>query len=64
MIQSGLGRHISTLQIKQILRLSKINWAAKFVYETVLTLSKIAALLFLARIFPRTANSKWFNYGL
>lgn len=64
MTESGLGRHISTLQVNQILRLSKMNWAANFVYDTAMILSKIAALLFLARIFPRTANSLWFNYGL
>lgn len=64
MIDYGFGRHVSSLQVDKILILAKMNWAGDFVYDTALFLSKIAALLFLARVFPRTANSKWFNYGL
>jgi hypothetical protein len=44
--------------------LSKMNPVGNFVYDIALFLSKIAALLFLTRVFPRTSNSKWFNYAL
>lgn len=64
MIDAGFGRHMMTLDMDKILFLSKMNWAGNFVYDIALFLSKIAALLFLARVFPRASNSKWFNYAL
>lgn len=64
MINEGFGRHIATLDIGQILYLSKMNWAGNFVYDASLFLSKLAALMFLVRVFPRVSNSKRFNYAL
>lgn len=64
MINAGFRSHIQTLEMDNILYLSKMNWAGNFVYDIALFLSKIAALLFLTRVFPRTSNSKWFNYAL
>lgn len=66
MIDAGFGRHLEALYVTpdKISYLSKMNWAGNFVYDIALFLSKIAALLFLARVFPRGANSKWFNWAL
>ncbi|KAF3768162.1 hypothetical protein M406DRAFT_231719, partial [Cryphonectria parasitica EP155] len=64
MINAGFGRHIETLEVDKILYLSKMNWARDFVYDTALFLSKLAALLFLARVFPRASNTRRFNYAL
>lgn len=64
MIDAGFGQHIETLPMDNILFLSKLNWAGNFVYDLALTLSKLAALFFLARVFPRPTNSRPFNYTL
>lgn len=64
MIDSGFGQHLATLPMDSVLFLAKMHWAGNFVYDLSLTLSKLAALFFLARVFPRTTNSRRFNYTL
>lgn len=64
MVDSGFGRHATALDSTSIAFISKANWAGNFVYDVSLCLSKVAALLFLCRIFPRANNSKWFNWAL
>lgn len=64
MVDAGFGKHATELGSSSVTFISKVNWAGNFVYDTSLCLSKVAAVLFLSRIFPRSTNSKWFNWAL
>ncbi|GAP88685.1 putative cfem domain-containing protein [Rosellinia necatrix] len=64
MISLGLGRHIRGLSDEQIAGNLLTIYVVYFVYDTALFLTKMSALLFLSRVFPRYANHVLFNWGL
>jgi hypothetical protein len=44
--------------------LFKLLYGIYYLYDISLFLTKTSALLFLGRVFPKHANSKWWNYTL
>lgn len=64
MIKFGLGHHIWAIDQTQLPNLLELLYSVYFIYDASLFLVKTSALLFLSRIFPKRANSKWWNYSL
>ncbi|KAI0113584.1 hypothetical protein GGR51DRAFT_18886 [Nemania sp. FL0031] len=62
--KAGFGRHIGTLSDDEILLYSTLQFVDDFIFDTALTVTKFSGLLFLSRVFPRRANSMWFNAAL
>ncbi|KAI0551569.1 hypothetical protein F4679DRAFT_131366 [Xylaria curta] len=62
--KAGFGRHIYTLSDDEILLYSTLQFVDDFIFDTALTVTKFSGLLFLSRVFPWRANSKWFNIAL
>ncbi|KAI0022369.1 hypothetical protein F4780DRAFT_733979 [Xylariomycetidae sp. FL0641] len=63
-VHLGFGRHIWTLPPQNLALFSKLVFVSYFFYDTALFLTKASALLFLSRIFPPFANSRFFNLAL
>ncbi|KAH7371737.1 hypothetical protein BKA66DRAFT_572706 [Pyrenochaeta sp. MPI-SDFR-AT-0127] len=59
MIRLGLGKHIAVVPTPNVFQALKVLFATYLVYDTGLTLAKVSALFFLARIFG--LHSKNFN---
>jgi hypothetical protein len=64
MVKLGLGRHIWAINPANIGLLLKLVYVNYYLYDAALFLAKMSALLFFSRVFPRYANSKFFNYAL
>ena len=62
MIDLGLGRHVETLQLDQIINSLKIMFAVYFTFDIGTAISKSSALFFYARIFGNGSPS--FTYAL
>ncbi|KAI9035838.1 Major Facilitator Superfamily protein [Aspergillus affinis] len=60
----GLGHHTQFVEPKDLSIFLRLLYAIYFVYDIGLFFTKLSALLFLSRIFPWHANSKWFNYTI
>lgn len=64
MLHFGLGYHIFVVDPNDLGIFLKLLWSIYFVYDIALAITKTSALLFLSRIFPKRANSRWFNYAI
>jgi hypothetical protein len=68
LVNLGVGRHISTLPGANVLEALKILWATYLIYDTGLTLAKVSALFFYARIFGTYSRkfkfALWITHGL
>ncbi|KAI1383545.1 uncharacterized protein F4822DRAFT_420937 [Hypoxylon trugodes] len=64
LVDAGLGRHVTALSPEALLACSKLIVVIYYVYDVALFTSKVSALLFLSRIFPKYTNPTWFNTAL
>lgn len=68
MVRLGLGKHIAVVPMPNVLQALKVLFATYLVYDTGLTLAKMSALLFLARIFGSHSRNfnrlLWATHGL
>ncbi|KAI2890473.1 hypothetical protein CBS76997_6660 [Aspergillus niger] len=60
----GLGHHAQFVDSKDLAIFLRLLYAVYYVYDIGLFFTKLSAILFLSRIFPWHANSKWFNYTI
>jgi hypothetical protein len=64
LVHYGFGRHIWMIPPENLPKIFKLLYSVYFVYDISLSVSKASALFFLTRLFPRHANSRWWNYTL
>ncbi|KFA74740.1 hypothetical protein S40288_08839 [Stachybotrys chartarum IBT 40288] len=60
----GWGHHISTLPIEDIVTITELTFGLYYMYDVALFLTKLSALFFIRRIFPREASPRWFNIAM
>lgn len=64
MFDHGLGYHTWTLSEYDQKTQLKLLYAANFIFDLVICVTKSCVLLFFNRVFPPHANSKWFNWTI
>lgn len=55
---------MSTLSTETLYRILKLLFAIYYIYDVAIFLTKMSALLFFSRIFPKTTRPAWFTYIL
>jgi hypothetical protein len=63
-LEVGLGRHMAAIPPENINKFLTLFYVSYFAYDVALWATKTAAILFLSRVFPRVANSTWYNIAL
>ncbi|KAH7329717.1 hypothetical protein B0I35DRAFT_420699 [Stachybotrys elegans] len=64
MLNLGLGHHAAVLPIDDLFSIFKLFFAMYFLYDAAVFLTKMSALFFLTRIFPKHASPTWFHYSI
>lgn len=63
-LEYGMGRHIWVIPDDDVGIFLKLFWVSYFAYDLALWATKSAAILFLSRVFTRSANESWFNWAI
>lgn len=64
MLNYGLGHHIWVADPSKLTTFFKLLYSIYYVYDFALAVTKVSALLFLSRIFPKRQSPAWFNYAI